>query len=44
MKKSNKISIEKINGKWLWIFWDDKTENQCHGIRYCQYCGKYLDE
>ncbi len=39
---SNKISIEKINGSWTWIFWSDKKGNQGHGIRYCPYCGKDL--
>lgn len=42
INKFDKISIEKINGSWTWIFWSDKNGNRGHGIRYCPYCGKDL--
>ena len=38
------ISVQKINGSWLWCFWDDKKRNTAHGIRNCPYCGKLLQE
>lgn len=40
----NNISVQKINGSWLWCFWDDKKGNTAHGIRNCPYCGKLLAE
>lgn len=43
INKSNDVSIEKINGSWNWVFWNDKKGNQAHGIRYCPYCGKDSD-
>ena len=36
------ISIQKINGRWLWCFWDDKKGNTAHGIKHCPYCGQEL--
>lgn len=44
INKSENISIEKINGHWTWIFWNDKKGNQGHGIRYCPYRGNDLEE
>lgn len=38
------ISIQKIDGKWGWVFWDDRKGNQAHGIAFCPYCGKDLNE
>ena len=38
----DEISIEKIDGSWIWIFWNDKKGNRGYGIRYCPYCGKEL--
>ena len=38
------ISVQRINGKWLWCFWDDKKGNVAHEIRNCPYCGKLLQE
>ena len=43
INKSENISVEKINGCWTWIFWNDKKGNQGHGIGYCPYCGAKLD-
>lgn len=37
------ISIEKIDGKWHWIFWGEE-KNQAHGIWYCPYCGEKLEK
>ena len=42
MSSFDKISIQKHDGKWYWVFWDDKKGNTAHGIRYCPYCGKSL--
>ena len=42
INKSENISIEKINGNWTWIFWNDKKGNQGHGIEFCPYCGEML--
>lgn len=44
MISSDNISIQKINGKWYWVFWDDKKGNKAHGIGFCPYCGKNLTE
>lgn len=44
INKSENASIEKINGNWTWVFWNDKKGNQGHGIRYCPYCVKDLTE
>lgn len=38
------ITIQKIHGRWLWVFWDDKKGNVAHEISYCPYCGKSLHE
>lgn len=43
INSTENISIEKINGFWTWIFWDDKKGNKGHGIGYCPYCGAKLD-
>ena len=43
VNKAKNISIEKINGYWTWVFWDDKKGNHGHGIGYCPYCGGTLD-
>lgn len=37
-----KITIEKIDNQWLWVFWDDKNGATAHGIKYCPYCGEKL--
>ena len=35
------VSIEKVDGKWYWVFWG-KKKNKAHGIRFCPYCGEEL--
>ena len=39
-----KLTIEKINGDWLWVYWNEKEGNTAHGIRYCPYCGEELSK
>lgn len=43
MESCNSISIEKIQGKWLWIF-HKKKKMEAHGIRFCPYCGVKLED
>lgn len=38
------ISVQKINGRWCWVFWDYKKGNQAHEISFCPYCGENLNE
>lgn len=38
------VTIQKINGRWLWVFWDDKKGNTAHEISHCPYCGKSLEK
>lgn len=44
MRNADSISIERHDGKWYWIFWDDKKGNSAHGIAYCPYCGEKLND
>ena len=37
------ISIQKIKGKWCWIYWNEKGNPMGHGLRFCPYCGKLLE-
>ena len=37
------ISIETIKGRWYLIFWKESC-TEAHGIAYCPYCGKKLEE
>lgn len=43
LRNIENISIQKIKGRWCWVFWDDQKANQAHGIRFCPYCGKRLE-
>lgn len=44
MKSCNSISIEKVQGKWLWIFHKKKKKKtEAHGIKFCPYCGDKLE-
>lgn len=44
MRTVDDISIQKIKGRWYWVFWNDKKGNQAHGIGFCPYCGEQLEE
>lgn len=41
-KTDVKITIEKIDSQWLWIYHDHKRGAIAHGIQYCPYCGEEL--
>lgn len=43
LKSCNSISIEKVQGKWLWIF-HKKKKTEAHGIKFCPYCGVKLED
>lgn len=43
MESCNSISIEKVQGKWLWIF-HKKKKTEAHGIKFCPYCGVNLED
>ncbi len=43
MKSCNSISIEKIQGRWFWIF-HKKKKTEAHGIKFCPYCGGKLED
>jgi len=42
LKNQDTVSIQKVNGRWLWIFWSDNKGNEAHGIDFCPYCGEKL--
>lgn len=44
LRNIDDISIQKIKKHWYWVFWNDKKGNQAHGIGFCPYCGKRLQE
>lgn len=44
LRNIDDISIQKILGKWCWIYWDKKGNPIGHGLKFCPYCGKCLQE
>lgn len=42
LKKRDNVSIQKIQGSWYWVFWNEKNGNEAHGITHCPYCCKEL--
>lgn len=43
LRNVDNISIQKIKGKWCWIYWNEKGSPMGHGLRFCPYCGKLLE-
>jgi len=43
LKKQSTISVQKVQGRWCWVFWSDKKSNEAHGIDFCPYCGEKLE-
>lgn len=42
LEKCEFISIEKVQGRWMWIF-HKKKKTEAHGIKFCPYCGDKLE-
>lgn len=44
LRNIDNISIQKIKGKWYWIYWKEKGNPIGNGLKFCPYCGKCLQE
>lgn len=40
IRNIDNISIQRIKGKWYWIYWGEKGNPIGNGLKFCPYCGK----